>query len=50
MKINSILLFLLVFFIIACQEKGGQSSNDAEMHLLRLTKKMSPFLQKKKEK
>jgi hypothetical protein len=39
MKINSVLLVLLVFFIIACDEKGDQSSNDAENAFAKIDKK-----------
>ena len=50
MKINSILLVLLVFFIIACEEKGGQSSNDAENAFAKIDKKNESFFTKEERK
>ena len=50
MKINSVLLVLLVFFIIACEEKGDQSSNDAENAFVKIDKKNESFFTKEERK
>jgi len=50
MKINSVLLVLLVFFIIACEEKGDQSSNDAENAFAKIDKKNESFFTKEERK
>mgnify|MGYP005750634681 CR=1 FL=1 len=50
MKINSILLVLLVSFIIACEEKGNQSSVDAENAFSKIDKKNESFFTKEERK
>tara|TARA_X000001036_G_scaffold432676_1_gene468981 strand:- start:3731 stop:4078 length:348 start_codon:yes stop_codon:yes gene_type:complete len=50
MKSNSILLVLFVFFVIACEEKGGESSESAENAFAKIDKKNESFFTKEERK